>query len=355
MDARELKPDSPGMGTSPNAYGGGGSVPSSSMMMQGMMRMLPSDMHLSFSPIPQTVSKPGENSVSLFHGDGGQAMKPNSGMLSMGEMVKKKRGRPRKYGPDGTMALALSPLSSASGYSNSPTSELSGKKRGRPQGSGRKQQLDALGTAGISFTPHVITVQAGEDVASKIMSFSQQGPRTICILSANGAICSVTLRQPATSGGTVTYEGRFEIISLSGSFLLTENGGTRSRTGGLSVSLAGADGRVIGGGVAGGLMAATPIQVVVGSFIAERKKPKPDPAIREPSAPPHTPAFGVNSASTPPSQGASSESSDDPGSLVNQSGNNSSQHVHSMPSYSSPIWSHPMNAHRDADTKMMSN
>jgi hypothetical protein len=38
------------------------------------------------------------------------------------------------------------------------------------------------------------------------MSFSQNGPRAVCILSANGAISNVTLRQPATSGGTVTYE-----------------------------------------------------------------------------------------------------------------------------------------------------
>jgi Plants and Prokaryotes Conserved (PCC) domain len=45
-----------------------------------------------------------------------------------------------------------------------------------------------------------------QDVASKIMAFSQQGPRTICVLSANGAISDVTLRQPATSGGLVTYE-----------------------------------------------------------------------------------------------------------------------------------------------------
>ena len=45
-----------------------------------------------------------------------------------------------------------------------------------------------------------------QDVASKIMTFSQQGPRTVCILSANGAISNVTLRQPATSGGLVTYE-----------------------------------------------------------------------------------------------------------------------------------------------------
>lgn len=56
-------------------------------------------------------------------------------------------------------------------------------------------------------------------------------------------------------------QGRFEIISLSGSFLLAEDGDTRSRTGGLSVALAGSDGRVLGGCVAGMLMAATPVQV----------------------------------------------------------------------------------------------
>lgn len=56
-------------------------------------------------------------------------------------------------------------------------------------------------------------------------------------------------------------QGRFEILSLSGSFLLSENGGQRSRTGGLSVSLSGPDGRVLGGGVAGILTAASPVQV----------------------------------------------------------------------------------------------
>ena len=45
-----------------------------------------------------------------------------------------------------------------------------------------------------------------QDVSSKIMSFSQNGPGAVCILSANGAISNVTLRQAATSGGTVTYE-----------------------------------------------------------------------------------------------------------------------------------------------------
>lgn len=199
------------------------------------------------------------------------------------EPARKKRGRPRKYSPDNSIGLGLSPAPVAqitpagghvdpAGGGGTPSSETPVKRhRGRPPGSGKKQ-LDALGIPGVGFTPHVITVNSGEDIASKIMAFSQEGPRTVCILSANGAICNVTLRQPAMSGGTVSYEGRFEIISLSGSFPTSDSNG--SRTGSLSVSLAGSDGRVLGGGVAGMLKAASPVQVVVGSFVAEGKKSK---------------------------------------------------------------------------------
>jgi CBS domain-containing protein len=67
-------------------------------------------------------------------------------------------------------------------------------------------QICFTGSAGAGFTPHVIFVKTGEDVSAKIMSFSQHGTRAVCILSANGAISNVTLRQSATSGGTVTYE-----------------------------------------------------------------------------------------------------------------------------------------------------
>ena len=41
----------------------------------------------------------------------------------------------------------------------------------------------------------------------------------------------------------------------------SDSGGTRSRSGGMSVSLASPDGRVVGGGVAGLLVAASPVQV----------------------------------------------------------------------------------------------
>ncbi|KAL5727507.1 hypothetical protein ACHQM5_000694 [Ranunculus cassubicifolius] len=194
-----------------------------------------------------------------------------------GEPVKRKRGRPRKYGPDGGgMSLALSPMASPPpGPSSLSPSQKRG--RGRPPGTGRKQQLASLGewisgSAGMGFTPHVLTIAVGEDIATKVMSFSQQGPRAVCILSANGAVSTVTLCQPSTSGGTVTYEGRFEILCLSGSYMLAD--GSRGRTGGLTISLSSPDGRVIGGGVGGVLIAATPIQVVVGSFLCGGSKTK---------------------------------------------------------------------------------
>jgi predicted DNA-binding protein with PD1-like motif len=56
-------------------------------------------------------------------------------------------------------------------------------------------------------------------------------------------------------------QGRFEILSLSGSYTFVETGGIHHKNGMLSVSLAKPDGRVFGGGVAGALIAAGPIQV----------------------------------------------------------------------------------------------
>eukprot|EP00252_Welwitschia_mirabilis_P003684 TRINITY_DN1373_c1_g1_i1.p1 TRINITY_DN1373_c1_g1~~TRINITY_DN1373_c1_g1_i1.p1 ORF type:complete len:170 (-),score=15.58 TRINITY_DN1373_c1_g1_i1:136-645(-) len=59
------------------------------------------------------------------------------------EPFKRKRGRPRKYGPDGSMALALAPISSS--LSSGAFTPLQKRGRGRPPGSGRRQQLAAFG------------------------------------------------------------------------------------------------------------------------------------------------------------------------------------------------------------------
>ncbi|CAO2205579.1 unnamed protein product [Urochloa humidicola] len=265
------------------------------------------------------------------------------GALALGPVsmkVPKKRGRPRKYGPDGSLIRPLNatPISAsapmaaavAAGQYTPASAVGAAMKRGRGRpldfaaaaSAGKQYQhhqlhqqqpfgfhFNTIGdmvacSAGANFTPHLITVAPGEDVTMKVISFSQQGPRAICILSANGVISNVTLRQPDSSGGTLTYEGRFELLSLSGSFMPTENSGTRSRSGGMSVSLASPDGRVVGGGVAGLLVAASPVQIVVGSFLPsyqleqKNKKPRVDPVPTLPETPPAIPISSVETHSS---------------------------------------------------------
>ncbi|KAL9242697.1 hypothetical protein vseg_016673 [Gypsophila vaccaria] len=287
---------------------------------------------------------------------------------------KKKRGRPRKYSPDngggggGGIALGLSPTPMSSGGGGgggdggggggggggadssgaTPSSENSSRKnRGRPPSSSKKQ-LDALGNCGVGFTPHVILVNAGEDIASKIVEFSRQGERTICVLSANGSISNVDLRQPATSGGVVKYEGQFEIISLSGSFLFSQNSGGQVRTGGLCVSLADSDGRVLGGGVVGILRAATHVQIIVGSFIADGKKPKYMPSVPLSHAPNFSGQLQPAADTSPASQEVSTEGSDENGSnhIDRNTGsygnsNHPMHHHHNMQMYSHMNWPNP--------------
>ncbi|KAL2342763.1 hypothetical protein Fmac_004048 [Flemingia macrophylla] len=228
------------------------------------------------------------------------------------EPVKKKRGRPRKYGPDGSVSLRLSPMSAPanSTQGESATAPSQKKGRGRPPGSGRKQQLAALGewmnsSAGMAFSPHVVTIGAGEDIAAKLLSLSQQRPRALCILSGTGTVSSVTLRQPASTNASVTFEGRFQILCLSGSYLIAEDGGPSNRTGGISVSLSSPDGHVVGGGVAV-LIAASPVQVVLCSFVYGGSKTKSKQVIadkNESSKPPQTDKLASPaSAPAPPAQ-----------------------------------------------------
>ncbi|XP_042489229.1 AT-hook motif nuclear-localized protein 8-like [Macadamia integrifolia] len=177
MDAREAtrlaSSEPPGMMVGPNPYGM--SLHPTSMLSPSSAGIM-QNLRLPYNQVVTSVSRPSEPSNSAgFHIEG---LRPCG--FTMSEPAKKKRGRPRKYGPDGSMALALAPFSSpVSGQSNNnsnnnnnnthhngsstPLSEPPYKRnRGRPKGSGKKQQLDALGAPGVGFTPHIITVKAGE-------------------------------------------------------------------------------------------------------------------------------------------------------------------------------------------------
>lgn len=47
-----------------------------------------------------------------------------------------------------------------------------------------------------------------QDIVEKLLLFSQHRPRALCVLSGTGTVSSVTLRQPASTSVSVTYEVR---------------------------------------------------------------------------------------------------------------------------------------------------
>ncbi|EHA8590743.1 putative AT-hook motif nuclear-localized protein 3 [Cocos nucifera] len=128
-------------------------------------------------------------------------MGPVSGSVATG-MMKRKRGRPRKYRPDGSLIMPLSPVPISASVPPGEYHSAPGMKRGRGRpgefvkkpkqgieleslaseeisGNGKSGAIiilidwnyplceDRLGemvacSAGANFTPHVITVAAGE-------------------------------------------------------------------------------------------------------------------------------------------------------------------------------------------------
>ncbi|XP_060173562.1 AT-hook motif nuclear-localized protein 2-like isoform X2 [Lycium barbarum] len=105
----------------------------------------------------------------------------------------------------------------------------------------------------------------------------------------------------------LTYEGRFNILSLSGSFMLSEIDGQRERTGGMNVLFAGPDGRVVGAVVAGVLTAASPVQVVL--FAADAPEvPKSANHSEASPAPLNANLSGMTGSDKPPSSGTSESS-----------------------------------------------
>lgn len=96
-------------------------------------------------------------------------------------------------------------------------------------------------------------------------------------MSGSGTVTNVTLRQPASPGAVVTLHGRFEILSLSGSFLPPPAPPAAT---GLTIYLAGGQGQVVGGSVVGPLIASGPVVLMAASFanaVLERL-PLEDPA-----------------------------------------------------------------------------
>lgn len=134
------------------AMGGAGPTPQTGLRtQQPAIRSMVPDTGIGIGSHPFGSSfhmEPTPRPVMMAHGDGST----DGGSR---ESEKKKRGRPRKYGPDGSGGAAPSPQGrivtpgsgsgSASGSGWSLTDPSQKRGRGRPPGSGKIQRLALLG------------------------------------------------------------------------------------------------------------------------------------------------------------------------------------------------------------------
>lgn len=139
------------------------------------------------------------------------------------------------------------------------------RPRGRPAGSKNKPKPPVIITRESAniLRAYILEIGDGCDVFESLATCARRKQRGICVLSGSGMVTNVSLRQPSPAGSIVTLHGRFEILSLSGSFLPppAPPGATS-----LSAFLAGGQGQVVGGSVVGELTAAGPVIVIAASF-----------------------------------------------------------------------------------------
>ncbi|KAI4385667.1 hypothetical protein MLD38_003664 [Melastoma candidum] len=139
------------------------------------------------------------------------------------------------------------------------------RPRGRPPGSKNKPKPPVVVAKETpnSLRSQILEVASGADILESIAAFARRRHRGVSVLSGSGVVADVTLREPTLPDGAMTLQGRFEILSLTGSFLPTPSppGPT-----GLTVYLSGGQGQVVGGPVMGRLVASGPVMVVAATF-----------------------------------------------------------------------------------------
>ncbi|KAJ4845931.1 AT-hook motif nuclear-localized protein 17 [Turnera subulata] len=157
------------------------------------------------------------------------------------------------------------PLSS--GGTDGATIEVVRRPRGRPPGSKNKPKPPVIITRDPepTMSPYILEVPGGNDIVEAISRFCRRKSIGICVLTGSGTVANVTLRQPSTTpGATITFHGRFDILSISATFLPQTPSYPVPNT--FTISLAGPQGQIVGGIVAGSLVAAGTVYVVAASF-----------------------------------------------------------------------------------------
>ncbi|KAJ4724443.1 AT-hook motif nuclear-localized protein [Melia azedarach] len=157
---------------------------------------------------------------------------------------------------------------------STPLENSSRKPRGRPPGSKNKPKPPIVITKDIdsAMKPVVLEISAGADIIDNIITFASKNHAGITVMSASGSVSHVTLRQPISHAHSLSLHGPFHLLSLSGSFFASspsKNSSSSSSAGACScfgVTLAGAQGHVFGGVVAGKVTAASLVVVVAATF-----------------------------------------------------------------------------------------
>ncbi|CAL5001607.1 unnamed protein product [Urochloa decumbens] len=197
-------------------------------------------------------------------------------MECFSDEVSSRDGEEEANGRGGPLAAAVS----GGGGDGAATVENTGKRRrGRPPGSKNKPKPAPVVTRDVdpvaAMRPHVLEVPAGGDVARALAGFARRRGLGICVLAGTGAVADVSLRHPSPSSSlspadVAVFRGRYEILSISATFLAPSMAAAaapaRAAARDLSVSLAGPHGQIVGGAVAGPLVAATTVVILAAAF-----------------------------------------------------------------------------------------
>ncbi|XP_058782940.1 AT-hook motif nuclear-localized protein 10-like [Vicia villosa] len=203
--------------------------------------------------------------------------------------------------PHGIISHCDAPISPTTTLPSTSTNTQK-KRRGRPYSSrNQKPRMNIVyGMNMSSLKSHMIIVNTEENVLEKITAFIYSLSKNVTIISSNGTISKVRFSQSPSSAETVTYEGRFEILSLKGSVFVGTNKSEQEIVAAIKGSFVSlSNGRVFGGKIDGVLIAATPVQIILGSFFPEGREvvlsgPN-DPPTEGPSNPPSVvhPSTGI--------------------------------------------------------------
>ncbi|KAJ6905452.1 AT-hook motif nuclear-localized protein 17-like [Populus alba x Populus x berolinensis] len=165
-------------------------------------------------------------------------------------------------------------------HNNIQSVQIQRKPRGRPPGSKNRPKPPIIITKDCesSMKPAILEISAGSDVIETIVNFARRNHAGISVISATGSVANVTLRHPVSHTPSLSLHGPFNLLALFGSVvgpLATNKASCASPPPGSAVhscssfgiSLAGAQGQVFGGIVAGKVMAATQVVVVAATFL----------------------------------------------------------------------------------------